>query len=276
MTTGALIFAFNNEQTDYVEMAAWSAQNIRRHLNIPVAVVTDADPGDSRVSGFDRVIAADATSGGTRWFEDYQSTVTWHNAGRVDAYSLSPWQRTLVLDADYVVASNKLLPVLHSNEDFLCYRNAISVDSDLAGLNVFGRHGFPMWWATVMCFEKSNHARFIFDSMTMVRQNWQHYRDLYGIDRPTYRNDFALSIALGIVSGHTMRVNSIPGSLITTMPEQRVTQIDQDHYRIEYQNATGRPQYVEFAGMDFHAMGKHSLGEIVETCSRKRLLDSSH
>ena len=41
MTTGVLIFAFNNEHIDYLAMANWSAQNIRRHLNLPVAVVTN-------------------------------------------------------------------------------------------------------------------------------------------------------------------------------------------------------------------------------------------
>ena len=36
MTTGALIFAFNNEKTDYVKMAAWSAERIRHFLNIQI------------------------------------------------------------------------------------------------------------------------------------------------------------------------------------------------------------------------------------------------
>ena len=64
MTTGALIFAFNNEHTDYVGMAAWSADRIRRHLNIPVAVITDCtDP--EQLNKFDHVISADPVSGGT-------------------------------------------------------------------------------------------------------------------------------------------------------------------------------------------------------------------
>lgn len=276
MTTGALIFAFNNEQTDYVAMAAWSADNIHRHLDIPVAVVTNDPEQAARNGGFDRIIAAEVLSGGTRWFEDYQNTVTWHNAGRVDAYSLSPWQRTLVLDADYVVSSNQLLSGLHCEQEFLCYRTAVSVTDDLSGLNQFGQHSFPMWWATVMIFNRCNHAQWIFDSMSMVRNNWQHYRDIYGIDRATYRNDFALSIALGIVSGHTMAVDALPGSMITVMPDQRLEQIDQDQYRITYQDQSNRKQYVEIAGLDFHAMGKRDLGEIVETNLRTRLLDSGH
>jgi hypothetical protein len=276
MTTGALIFAFDNEQTDYVAMAGWSAENIHRHLGIPVAVVTDAPDRARACSGIDRVIEAVPESGGTRYFEDYQSTVTWHNAGRVDAYSLSPWDRTLVLDADYVVASQQLKPLLKCDQEFLCYKDAMSVNDDLAGLNVFGHHKFPMWWATVMYFQKGNHARFIFESMHMIRQNWQHYRDIYGIDRATYRNDFALSIALGIVSGHTIHVDTIPGCLVSVMPEQRLTQLGPDDYLVEYQNSSGKKQYVEFVGMDFHAMGKRDLGGIVETSSRTRLLDSSH
>ena len=65
MTTGALIFAFNNEETDYLEMAAWSAENIRRHLGIPVAVVTDVKDA-SRNRSFDRVVEAAPATGGTR------------------------------------------------------------------------------------------------------------------------------------------------------------------------------------------------------------------
>jgi hypothetical protein len=41
MTTGALIFARNNEQIDYEAMARWSARNIERHLGIPTHIVTD-------------------------------------------------------------------------------------------------------------------------------------------------------------------------------------------------------------------------------------------
>ena len=97
MTTGALIFAFNNEHTDYVRMAAWSAANIRRHLGIPVAVVTNVPEHDLVKRSFDHVITADPESGGTRYFADIGESVTWYNAGRVDAYALSPWDQTLAM-----------------------------------------------------------------------------------------------------------------------------------------------------------------------------------
>ena len=171
MTTGALIFAFNNEHTDYVSMAAWNAANIRRHLHIPVAIVTDATE-HARMSEFDRVIAAKRESGGTRWFEDYQGRVTWYNAGRTDALDLSPWDQTLVLDADYIVASNNLKLILDTSKDFLCFRKSYDLTRPMDPfLQTFGRSKFPMWWATVMMFRKTNKTQFIFDSMKMIKSN---------------------------------------------------------------------------------------------------------
>jgi hypothetical protein len=264
MTTGALIFAFNNEQTDYLAMAEWSAGNIRRHLNIPVAVVTDCVDHE-RNRAFDRVINVAPETGGTRWFEDYAATVSWHNAGRVDAYSLTPWDRTLVLDADYVVASSDLRCLLDYDTDFMCHRTAVNVATGypLAGLNVFGRHNMPMWWATVMMFRRSNTAQYIFDCMQMVRDNWEHYRALYGIDKSTYRNDFALSIALGIVSGHTGTVTEIPWPLLSAMPDTVLTQQDTDHYAVSYRDADNRPRFTSWCNTDFHAMGKRHLENII-------------
>ena len=267
MTTGALIFAFNNEATDYVRMAAWSAENIRRHLNIPVAVITDTDPTDPRLKDFDQVVHAPAESGGTRWFEDYASTVTWHNAGRVNTYNLTPWARTLVLDADYVVASSDLKLILEYNTDFMCHRTAVNLNTGypLKELNVFGRHDMPMWWATVMVFRRSNTAQYIFDCMQMIQNNWEHYRALYGIDKKTYRNDFALSIALGIVSGHTNKVDEIPWPLLTVMPDHVLTKIERetDSYNIAYHDSDNRPKHIQWHSADFHAMGKHYLEKII-------------
>jgi hypothetical protein len=264
MTTGALIFAFDNEQTDYVAMAGWSAERIRRHLKIPTAIVTDADPADARIRKVDRIINATPVSGGTRWFEDYQATVSWHNASRTDAYTLSPWDQTLVLDADYVVCSNDLKTVIDSPQDFMCHRLAwdMTGTNDFDGLNYFGANCMPMWWATVMMFRKSNTAQYIFDCMSMIRANWRHYKDLYHITGSLYRNDYALSIALGIVSGHTLQVDNIPFDLASVMPEHTLTQLDEDFFQIEYLD-NKRPKKIAWAGTSFHAMGKKHLGDIV-------------
>jgi hypothetical protein len=261
MTTGALIFAFNNEQTDYLSMAAWSAKNIHRHLGIPVAVVTDYE---NPLGDFDYVVNTQAQSGGQRYFSDYDTNVTWHNTNRMDAYKLSPWDQTLVLDADYVIASDQLRTVLNSRQDFMCYRRAWDVTGlqTFEDLNYFGNHRMPMWWATVMMFRRSAGTALLFDNMQMIRDNWTHYRNLYKNSNPTYRNDHALSIALNTLNGHTLQVDGIPGTLASITPEHRLTQLDIDSYRVDFSTPDKKARWITLT-QDFHAMGKQQLGAIV-------------
>lgn len=265
MTTGALIFAFNNEEVDYIAMASWSAENIRRLLNIPVAVVTDCTDF-RKTKRFDVVINAQPQSGGTRYFEDYCSNVTWYNAGRCDAYRLSPWERTLVLDADYVVASNQLSTILETPQNFLCHRLAYDItgSNSFESLNYFGSNRMPMSWATVMMFTRSKEAEAIFDIMSMVRDHKDHYWNLYGINRGTFRNDYALSIALNTVYGYQARHPEIPWRLASLTPENQLYQTSEDHYRVEFVNSVGRLKYITISKQDFHAMGKLTLGAIVD------------
>ena len=247
MTTGALIFAYNNEAIDYVAMARWSAKNIERHLGIPTTIITGDASGDNR-----------------RHFTDL-GTVTWHNLNRMDAYTLSPYDQTLVLDADYVVASDQLKVVLDSREDFLCHRWAYDItgENDFSGLNYFGRHNMPMWWATVMMFRRSKQAELIFGMMQMIRDNWTHYRNLYGNTIATYRNDHALSIALNTVNGHQQTIPGIPWRLASLVPDHTLSQTATDEYRVDFTNSENKRRWVALKNFDFHAMGKKHLGEIV-------------
>lgn len=262
--TGALLFAFNNESIDYVAMAAWSADRIHRHLDLPVCLVTDkivADPV------FDRVIIIDRSpSDHTRSFDDISQPVTWYNQDRVCAMDLSPWDRTLVLDVDYVVASDRLRDVLHLDRDFLCHQLAYDLAGStgrLDGLNSFGASGMPMAWATVMFFRRSALAQHIFDCMRMIRDNWTHYRDLFKLGRSAYRNDYALAISLGIVHGHWPRRDYLPFSLATVLPSHGLDQIQPDQFRVEWRDQQQRSRWIDVKHIDFHAMCKGQLGTIV-------------
>lgn len=251
MTTGALIFARNNEKIDYVAMAEWSAQRIERHLGIPTHIVTDES----------------APGANSRHFEDVGS-VTWHNLNRMDAYSASPWDRTLLLDADYVVATDQLRSVLEADQDFLAHSRAYDItgQNNFSGLNTFGAHAMPMWWATVVMFRRSRHVELIFDAMRMIRDNWTHYRNIYGNRNATYRNDHAMTIALNTVNGHTLDHPAIPWGLASLTPQHGLTQLADDCFRVDYVTTDLRPKWITVT-QDFHAMGKQHLGDIVASNS---------
>jgi hypothetical protein len=51
--------------------------------------------------------------------------------------------------------------------------------------------------------------------------------------------------------------------MINIMPEQVLKKLEIDQYQIDFNNADGRPKSVMFGGVDFHAMGKKHLEDII-------------
>jgi hypothetical protein len=262
MTRGALIFAYNNETVDYLAMARWSAQNIQRHLGIPTAIVTNKTftPSD-----YEQCILVDPPkTEQQRYFRDHKAAGVWYNTNRVSAYDLSPWDHTLLLDSDYVVASDQLNVLFDVEQDFLAHRWAYDITGNRAfeGNKAFGIYRMPMLWATVVAFRRNKTSELVFGAMEMIRNNWSHYLQLYQIEESTYRNDYALSIAMNIVSGHNLFGPVIPWQLATVTPETKLTQLDQDTYKIQYENSEQKPRWLTIQ-QDFHAMCKKDLGDIV-------------
>lgn len=262
MTQGVVLFAFNNERFDYVSMARWSAARINRHLDLPVTLITDSRPADA--SAFDRIIVVDQHTGGSRYFQDVDATVTWKNTSRPMVYDLSPYDQTLLLDVDYVVCSSTLKQLFQSQQDILCHRRAFDVTGvrDYISMNHFGKFNMPMSWATVIYFRKSSFSQHVFGMMSMIQQHWAHYVRLYGLGRSTYRNDHALSIALSTTHGHTLDYPGIPWSLATVDPEHTI-ELDADRFKIDFVTTDKKSRYIYTNSMDLHVMGKASLEKII-------------
>ena len=261
MTTGAVIFAVGGDSAiDYAAMAAWSAPRIQRHLGLSTTLITDQDITDPV---FDKVIQINSVpSERTRWFDDLDQSVPWNNLDRCDAFDLTPYDCTLLLDADYVVNSGLLRTVVDQDR-FWCHRYAYAVGTGEA-LDYFGRHQHPMYWATVMVFGRNAESAWIFDSMRMIRDNWQHYRDLYHIDNALFRNDYALSIALPLVNGHVQPNVPMSDAMINVLPEHQLEQIDKDTFDVVFGPREHRKRCT-LHQQDFHAMCKRDLGVIVAT-----------
>jgi hypothetical protein len=268
MTSGAVIFAFNSETTDYLSMAQWSARRIKEFLGLPTTVITDTEINST---DFDQVVVTSKTyQQHDRWFADTGRVSSWHNHDRCMAYDLSPYDRTLLIDADYVVNSDILDCVINCESDFLCHNQAFDLARGkiLKDHSSFGRYQMPMLWATVMIFSKTRFSEYIFGCMEMVRDHWQHYRDIYGITQSMFRNDYALTIAAGIVSGHTAKIPTIPWALPTVMPEVEITASKNlEVFEYQYRDTQERWKRGHMIGQDFHAMGKRQLGEIIAQTS---------
>lgn len=264
MTKGVLFFAFDNDRLSYTDLAVWSARRIDRLLGLPVSIVTDRRDLPGTI--FDNVISFDpSTNHGSRYFSDISASVPWKNLDRCESYDLTPYDDTLVLDVDYVVASQDLLALFDRELDVVMPSMAFDVTGqrDFCDLNFFGAYRMPMSWATVLRFRKSTTAKMIFDMVRMIRDQWHHYRNIYRISEKRFRNDYAFAIASNTVYGHQGRWPSVPWKLATVEDVHTLSAIADDRFRVDFVDRHGIRRYVEMSNIDFHAMGKHNLGEVI-------------
>ena len=133
MTVGALIFAHNNVAIDYTRLAVFAAQRIKKFLNIPVSIVTDnAEWLEKSYPNhpFDKVIKILSESGSQKLFYDgsiASKKLEWKNSTRYRAYDISPYDRTLVIDSDFIINSNTLKIALERDTPFQIYKRSFSL-----------------------------------------------------------------------------------------------------------------------------------------------------
>jgi hypothetical protein len=120
MSKGVVIFAFNNELIDYEKIAKLNASMIKYNMDVPVHIITDAKNN---------------ISPGKRHYKDYNQVLSFNNSLRWNVFELSPFDETLVLDADYLIMNNHLNAVWNS-------RNELMINTDIVPLfsNEFIEH----------------------------------------------------------------------------------------------------------------------------------------
>jgi hypothetical protein len=261
MTVGAIVFAFDSE-IPYSKLAIVCASRIKKHLDIPVTLITDKSV-DTDI--FDQqIIVPKVQDTNRRFFIDRDKNTTWFNFGRHLAMELSPYRRTLLIDSDYMVNSSTLLPLLASSQPLLCHKQVRSINQSKSRLDKFGTKNTNMWWATVVIFDKTEKfTQDVFEVWKMVEENYKHYSDLFGFRSNQFRNDYALSIALLLVNGNLEpKQCEIPWPLLNIDTDLQVDNIN-DTWWINY-SVQNKNKKISVKNHDLHIMCKSYLERIYE------------
>ena len=257
MKQGALLFAFDGE-IEYTRLAIACARNIKQHLDIPVTLVTDQV---KTFPGFNNQILVDSQeSKNRRYWADTDSSTSWLNHSRSKSFELSPYERTLVIDVDYIIKNPNLLTLLKSQQNFLAHRSVYSVNEARPRYQTFGTKATDLWWATVLVFDKSEFCKDLFDVWQMVENNYQYYANFFGFSQRQFRNDYALSIALLLCSGNTVNTNcEIPWPLFNVDTE--VAYKGDSVYYAKMENGKKVHKRITVNHADLHVMGKSYLND---------------
>ena len=121
MTQGVLLFAHNSPDIDYGLMAIIAGGLAKKNLGVPVSLVTDLgtlqwleESGSLRKAQevFDKIIEVPRpyTKNVRNLHDGFESKVIpCVNTNRFSVWELSPYDKTLLIDSDYLIFSNKLV-----------------------------------------------------------------------------------------------------------------------------------------------------------------------
>lgn len=195
---GVLLFAFNSKSTNYVNIADQNARLITKFLNLPITLVTDIDAAPK--FNYHTIQRVENKSTNFRILKD-NSVQEWKNLNRFSAFTLSPYDETLLIDVDYLILTSSLLQIFDINFDYKFYYSVIYPKSSKQ-IDYMGPQGLPYQWATVIYFKKTLRCELLFSLVSRVQQNFSHYRQLFKIPQASYRNDFAFTIANLLLNGY--------------------------------------------------------------------------
>lgn len=284
MTRGFCIHAYNNLELDYGTMALCCALLIKKNLKTNnTALITTIDTinevkklhGESILNkAFDNINIIDIERNvSLRNYHDtrYSSKEQpYYNLNRSDTFELSPFDETILLDADYLVLDNSFDIVWGSIEDVMVNKvvHDLRHKLNVAGFDLrFNDMSIPLYWATAMYFRKTQRCESIFQLMKFIKGNYRYYQSLYRFNPSGYfRNDYALSIALHMISGQFENdsVKSLPINhiLVATEHDDMINFKNNEAYFIS------EPEQGDFAlhkvMTNIHVMNKWSIGRNAE------------
>jgi len=199
---GVVIFATNTRETDYVAIAEQNARLVQHFLGLPTTIVSATDTGTNQ-----------------RFSSDTGTFVEWNNFGRHEAYEASPYDETIILDADYLILDDSLDKLFQCPFNYLLFNRNHTIDGVYEPC-VMGPHSLPFVWATAVLFRRSPQTQMFFELVARIKRNYDYYRLLYNVREGNYRNDYAFAIAHYILSGYSLNRKSFAPHTITTFAGQ--------------------------------------------------------
>ena len=278
-TKGVCFFAYNNESIDYIELAILAAAQAKRHLDLPITVITDSGTykwlktkpdGVAQAKKFiDNIVITDDELKPNRrkhWDSPWSSfNAPFLNGNKHKIWEYSPYDQTLLLDIDYMIRGDSLLHSFDHYTGPAMFDNAISLRNELPGPRerfLFDA-GIPMWWSTVVYFDRTDVSKTFFDLWAHVADNYEFYQYLYNFPGKLFRTDYCVSIAVHILNGMTAgdTVNSLPGFLLNMDQKDDIVEVRNRDW-IMLSNDTAKQWeniVVKVTDQDMHCMNKRAI-----------------
>lgn len=275
MKKGILIYAHNSRSVDYALMAIISGGLAKKHLNVPASLVTDqftvewmkeSKIYDTASAVFENIIVVEKpdTNNSRRLYDGVDnSVVPFVNSNRYSACELTPYDRTLLIDGDFLIFSNRLGEYWDVDND-LMIGESINDIYDSQRLGYHDRYisdvGIKLYWATTVMFTKNENTKLFFNLVNHIREYYHYFADIYRFDPKQFRNDIAFSVAKHIMDGfEEINEGKLPPvltlldrDLLHSVTDNRLTVLVSPRLDSNFCAAS-------LSGVDIHVMNKQSI-----------------
>lgn len=211
----------DNQLIDYIKLASIAAERVKYYLGLDTCLITNDETTASQYYNFCKIIEYNPHKITKRALavSDKLIKYNWYNDCRIAAFDLTKdiADRVLMIDADYIVASDQLLSWTTADYPFLIFDNAV----DVAGKGTYDAFktcpskDIIQRWATAICFDHSEESKIIFETAKMVRDNYEFYSLMFGFPTSPFRNDLAFSVAChlhNVPKNPTVKLFNVPPS----------------------------------------------------------------
>lgn len=284
---GILIFAHNNTEIDYLGLALTNALLIQKNLGLTkdqITIVTDPFSLKYKIKDVGKRFINKCTSNiieiekdrefklsNNRTYKDTSHTskqLSFYNVNRCDAYDLSPYDETIMIDADYLILSNTLNHCWGHQNNLMMNWEYVDImrGRRYQELDRLSPLGISMYWATVVYFRKDTTCETFFNFVKHVKDNREYYSDLYKFNNSVYRNDFSFSIGAHMLSGYKDKaVQQLPTVLYKTWDlddVHKVTGLNSLALLLEKPRNPGDFILTHWRDVDLHVMNKWALNRV--------------
>lgn len=279
MNCGILIFAHNNEHVDYVKMSVVTAAAAKKYLNVPVSLVTDKHsikyfstttykPVVDEI--FDQIIVND-----TDYYNDNRRTVNtgngntqipFNNGDRYTAFDITPYDRTLIIDSDFLISSSELSNFWHNRQSFMLAKHSIDMGGNRMGPKDIriSETGLFLNYATTIMFSKNQEAESVFNLAKEIKKKYNQYASLYRFDPRIFRNDIVFTIANHMISGFSTDNATFLPDIRCFLDRDEIIEIDDSRkikILIRQSNNDQNCLLCSLSDIDLHFMNKQTIND---------------
>lgn len=287
---GICVFAYNNTQLDYVKFASVISKYAKKYMkNNKFALITDKGTENWMQTTlskedikrcFDHIIVTDVEKKhnprvhhDSPWTE---FTAQFINNNKDSVFNLSPFERTLLVDVDFVIQNDFYDYIFETDIGLAMHRTAEYIGGELPYHDemVLNSAGINHWWSTVVYFDQSEETKMFFDIWCHVKENWEYYSLLYHFPPALFRTDFCVSIACHMLNGFTneLFVHDFKGKPLIHMDQKddiaKLNSLN-DFVFLKHNRAEQWKNYlVREVDSNIHLMNKRALDRHIETINK--------